>query len=395
MAVRGPAPLSEEWLLGEYPFLPGAERWTAEFSVGELATAPRFDRTRAFGRARALAGADDPSGSTVLAELDRARPDERLLSFLYARLLLACAPSAAPIRRWAVAEAKRAYARLERGDPEVVREVAGRLGHPIEPLPAGGMTIDLAEYLHLAAPIREGAFRLGPQALRHGRVEVTDARAARLIEEAVRIELSRPPSIDPALAERVRGLEAPFFEEIARRTPAPRAAGPAGPTVLRADLFPPCVRKMRRTLESGENLSHAGRFALAAFLHRAGADEETIVDSYRGAPDFDEAITRYQVEHITHRDGGRGYEPPECATLRSHGLCLREGDPSAPAPIDRARDPRCFEESLRHPLQYYRQRGGRVREDPDRDGPTTREGAGGRDAATPRGPERTPSTGRR
>ena len=109
---------------------------------------------------------------------------------------------------------------------------------------------------------------------------------------------------------------------------------------------------MRRTLQAGENLSHAGRFALAAFLHRAGADAETIVDAYRGAPDFDESVTRYQVEHITQRDGGVGYEPPECETLRSHGLCVRDGDSAATDPKDRARDLLCFEDRLRHPLQY-------------------------------------------
>jgi len=115
---------------------------------------------------------------------------------------------------------------------------------------------------------------------------------------------------------------------------------------------------MRRTLERGENLSHAGRFCLAAFLHRTGATFETIVDAYRGAPDFDESVTRYQVEHITTRDGGRGYEPPECDTLRSHGLCARDGDPDGPSPADRERDPVCYEPTLRHPLQYYRRKGG-------------------------------------
>ncbi|HEY6238906.1 MAG TPA: hypothetical protein VIZ68_06970, partial [Thermoplasmata archaeon] len=103
---------------------------------------------------------------------------------------------------------------------------------------------------------------------------------------------------------------------------------------------------------------------LAAFLHRVGADAETIVDAYRGAPDFDESVTRYQVEHITTKDGGRGYEPPECETLRSHGLCFRAGDPTAREPVDRARDDRCFDAALRHPIQYYRWRGGSVIERP-------------------------------
>ena len=122
-------------------------------------------------------------------------------------------------------------------------------------------------------------------------------------------------------------------------------------------------------LESGENLSHAGRFALAAFLYRAGADSETMVDAYRGAPDFDESITRYQIEHITLHDQGRGYEPPECDKLRSHSLCFREGDPTAARPEDRGRDLICFRPTLRHPLQYL--------PDPGRE--TGRAGTAGRD----------------
>ena len=126
---------------------------------------------------------------------------------------------------------------------------------------------------------------------------------------------------------------------------------------------------MQRMLQAGENLSHSGRFALAAFLHKTGASFDTIVDNYRGAPDFDESITRYQVEHITHRNGGEGYTPPECDTLRTHGLCFREGDPGAPNLPDRVRDERCFDPKLRHPLTYYRWRGGTVRAMPEEPGP--------------------------
>jgi len=191
-----------------------------------------------------------------------------------------------------------------------------------------------------------------------GRVTVARGRAARLLQEAVRLRLTAPAAVADDVVARVREREAELFEELRRRTPAP-VARPGGPAArLRPEWFPPCIRRMQRTLQAGENLSHAGRFALAAFLHRVGADFETIVDAYRGAPDFDEAITRYQVEHITHHGGGEGYSVPECDTLRSHGLCVREGDPGATDPVDRRRDERCFDPKLRHPLQYYRWRGG-------------------------------------
>lgn len=360
MAVRGPAaPVGGPALYAEYPFLPGAETLVAgeELSVRSLLEEAAYERARMIGRARALAAQDDPRAAGTVEELATAGPDERYLSFLFARLVLSAAPAAGGLRRWAVAEAKRAYGRLERVDPTELEEVARRLGFSFG-ASARQVRVDLTDYVRLASPIREAEFRLAAQEVRAGGVLVPPARAARLLQEAIRGQLAVPLPLTPELLAAVRGREPELLAEIARRVPAAYERGRPIPTALRRERFPPCVRRMQRTLERGENLSHAGRFGLAAFLHRAGADAETIVDAYRGAPDFDESITRYQVEHITQRDGGVGYEPPECDTLRSHGLCVREGDPDGPEPRDRERDPLCYEAFLKHPLQYYRIKGG-------------------------------------
>jgi len=393
MAVpRASAPLDERSLFAEYPFLPGAETLLGDetFSVRTLVSDAAFSRARALGRARILAAADDPRGTRDLEELARADPYVRLVSFLFARLVLSAAAAPAALRRWAVAEAKRNHARLITVPPEELSEVARRLGFTLTPT-AEGVELPLVDYLHLAVPIREAEFRLPRQAVRRGSVTVRPARAARLLQEAVRLRLAEPLPLADDVVREIREREAELLAELVRRTPAPVArAGTPGP--MRPELFPPCIRKMQRTLQKGENLSHAGRFGLAAFLHRAGADFETIVDAFRGAPDFDESVTRYQVEHITLRDGGRGYEPPECETLRSHGLCARDGDATADDARDRTRDERCFDPTLRHPLQYYRRRGGSVVE---RDATEGGAPTGAAERGTPDAPARPRSTGRR
>jgi len=395
MAVRGPSPaIDPASLYAEYPFLPGAEAILAGEppSVRELLTDGSYARLQSIGAARILAAVDDPRGTRTIDELSSARSDERYLSFLFARLVLAAAPSPAALRRWAVSEAKRAYGRLVDAPPEELEEVADRLGYPVERR-GSRFSLALVDYLHLAVAIREADFRLAAQDVHAGRVTIDRARAARLLQEGIRRTLAVPLPLDRPVIELVRQGQAELFETVATRMPAPTARPGAGAGELKRDRFPPCIRRMQRTLERGDNLSHAGRFCLAAFLHRAGADAETIVDAYRGAPDFDEAITRYQVEHITSRAGGVGYEPPECDTLRSHGLCAREGDPEAPNPADRARDPLCFEDRLRHPLQYYRIRGGRPVERGSDDAlPPTAAGGG---PGTSEGPARTRSTDRR
>ncbi|HTT45975.1 MAG TPA: hypothetical protein VMH38_08215 [Thermoplasmata archaeon] len=395
MAVhRASAPLDERSLFAEYPFLPGADALLGEeaVSVRALLEDPAFDAARALGRARILAAADDPRGTRDLEELARADPGVRFLSFLFARLVLSSASAPAAIRRWAVAEAKRNHARLASVPVEELIEVARRLGFTLSVAP-DGVDVPLVDYLHLSVPIREAEFRLPRQAVRRGGVVVRPVRAARLLQEAVRLRLSEPLPIAEDVVRDIREREHDLLEELARRVPSPVARADLRGGPMRPELFPPCIRRMQRTLQKGENLSHSGRFCLAAFLHRAGADFETIVDAYRGAPDFDESVTRYQVEHITLRDDGRGYEPPECETLRSHGLCAREGDPGAADARDRARDPLCFEEYLRHPLQYYRIRGGAVveRSEGSAGPPTEPSGARGR----PDERARRPSTGRR
>ena len=391
MAIRGPpSRLGGDALFADYPFLPGAEALLGheEPSVRALLEEAAYEQARAIGRARVLAAQDDPRGTTALEELASAPAEVRYLSFLFARLVLSSAPTAAGLRRWAVAEAKRAHERLRTVPVGDLEEVARRLGFPLL-AESDRLAFSVADYVRLATPVREAEFRLASQELQGGRVAVRAPRASRLLQEAVRRALAVPLDLSPEVVRTVRAREAELLEEVARRLPAPvgRPGGPAGP--LRREWFPPCIRKMQRTLERGENLSHAGRFCLAAFLHRAGASFDTIVDAYRGAPDFDEGVTRYQVEHITLRDGGRGYEPPECDTLRSHGLCAREGDPESPAPADRQPDPICFEPTLRHPLQYYRRRGGRTVGSAE-GGPTAPGGPG-----TSATPERPPSTVRR
>jgi DNA primase large subunit len=395
MAVRRTAArIDDRSLYAEYPFLPGAELLLAgeAVSVRALLEETAYDAARRLGRARILAAADDPRGARDLDELSRADPDVRFLSFLFARLVLSSAPVATTLRRWAVAEAKRSYARLSRVPADELVEVARRLGYSME-ASDGSVDFPLVDYLKLSVPIREAEFRLASQAVRHGRVTVGAVRAARLLQEAVRLKLAVPVPLADEVVQIVRKREAELLEEVGRRMPPPVARPGVPSGGLKPAAFPPCIRKMQRMLQQGENLSHAGRFCLAAFLHRAGADFETIVDAYRGAPDFDESITRYQVEHITLRDGGKGYEPPECDTLRSHGLCARDGDPTAPETRDRTRDPLCFEEYLRHPLQYYRIKGGAVAERGESPtGPAT-EPSGERGRRD--GPGRTPSTARR
>jgi len=86
--------------------------------------------------------------------------------------------------------------------------------------------------------------------------------------------------------------------------------------------FPPCIQKILSDLLNGENLSHHQRFALATFLINIGVDLDLILELFRRAPDFNEKIARYQIEHLAGLRGSRKkYLPYSCATMKTLGMC--------------------------------------------------------------------------
>ncbi len=323
-------------------------------TLRELALSPVHSIARSLGRERVL-WALRPPGSGAPDEGSAAADEPaRVLSFQYAALLVSLLPGSVPARRWARSEALSLEATLKDPltGPEEVAWVAEGLGEEAwsERGPRGEelWRMPLVRYLALGPRVKDRSFRLVHQPLHQGSLSLPRDRFARLLGERLveRLEDRLPLTLDGELKEPLLSLESAFLEEARARLPA--REGPAGGPVD-VSRFPPCIRALQKDLARGENVGHLGRFALASVLHRVGMGTEALVDAFRGAPDFKEEVTRYQVEQIRRHDGGEGYTPPECATMITAGLCRREKDDS------RARlcaDPA----TLKHPLNYYRRR---------------------------------------
>ncbi|MGC9208973.1 MAG: hypothetical protein ACP5GH_03865 [Nitrososphaeria archaeon] len=130
----------------------------------------------------------------------------------------------------------------------------------------------------------------------------------------------------------LKGSLLEILKEIEESRPRPRAQRYEG-------AYPPCVQFQLSQLKQGVNINHSARFLLATYFINIGWDVDSVVDLFRTAPDFNEKITRYQVEQISGRKGsGTRYLVPSCAKLLTLQLCRR--------------DETC--DNIRNPLQYGR-----------------------------------------
>lgn len=87
--------------------------------------------------------------------------------------------------------------------------------------------------------------------------------------------------------------------------------------------YPPCIEHALKVMNNGENLPHSARLMLATYMLAIGKSVDEVAVLFHNAPDYNEKVTRYQVEHLA---GIRGshvkYSVPSCEKLRNENLCF-------------------------------------------------------------------------
>jgi DNA primase large subunit len=69
---------------------------------------------------------------------------------------------------------------------------------------------------------------------------------------------------------------------------------------------------------------------------------EGLNDMFKTFSDYNERLTRYQIEHIAgERGSGTKYTCPQCSVLQTHGVCKNRDE---------------FCRRIYHPLGYYKKR---------------------------------------
>jgi len=276
---------------------------------------------------------------------EQARSDEiEMLSFPIAVMMVSATNDPFLKRRYALAEAKRTYNLLRQENKDKITQIANTFKWKMKT--ARSETSDFAlhftDFLRNTAGFHETKWKLVNRAMLDGEILLTRDETARLLAEEVRAHIEKKLEtklgleLPQSIADRIERLKQLFASRRGKMRLEEM------PKELVLDAFPPCIRQLYNAILSGRHISHVGRFALTSFLIYSGMTVDNVVDLFRALSDFNERMTRYQVEHIA---GGRGsrtkYVPPRCDTLRTHGVCP-------------GMDEIC--RRIRHPLGYYRRK---------------------------------------
>jgi DNA primase large subunit len=267
--------------------------------------------------------------------------------------------------RIAVSYAKRAWRRLREEPYNVLVSIGRLLGLRVEtpnnppriPMMIRGSTVryrvhplglPLEEYLVSSERLsNDQKYALVNQIVWKGMVYVERDNYVRLLQEVIfkkimKIYEDLSPQelgISPETLDRFKRVlkETGWFEKM--RLAANMDEQTRG--IVDTEAFPPCMKRLMDRLVAGENLSHHERFSIAAFLARIGMSVDDILELFKNAPDYNEKIARYQIEHIAGLRGARKkYLPYNCDTMKSYGLCPIQG----------------YCEGGRNPLAVYKRR---------------------------------------
>ena len=248
--------------------------------------------------------------------------DSEILSFVTAIILLKSAGISTLIRRFSLAEARRAEKYLEQ---DLRSKDERKLDFPVKiiqdlfsvkvTIQGDDFVIKVADYLRRAVHFHEREWKLINRRVEKGFVFLTSHETVRLIRRELdayinsKIHSTTTLSIPETFRERVADLVA--------------LAKKFSDTVTISTEYPPCIKHAIEVLERGENLPHSGRFMLATYLLAKGQTIDQIAPLFKNAPDYNERVTRYQIEHIAGTSGNRTkYSCPSCDKLKSENLCF-------------------------------------------------------------------------
>ncbi len=304
--------------IAKYPFLAEAGEYLQDkgFTLEQFATDPDLQIIvdKAYER---IESATD--GKIYNPKFD----NSDTFSFLIAIILLKLSGLNTLINRFSLAEARRAEKFLEKdlvdNSNKTSEELAIKIIRDIFSVSVkkdkNHFVIPIPDYLRHAVNFHELEWKLVNRYVDNGMVFLSPHETVRLIRRELsgyirsRIRAANTPSLYKGFEDKVNRLA-----DLAKKFPV---------SITVSTEYPPCIKHAIDVLESGENLSHSGRFMLATFLLGRGQSIDEIAPLFKNAPDYNEKVTRYQINQIAGETGSNTkYSCPSCEKLKSNDLCF-------------------------------------------------------------------------
>lgn len=329
----------------KYPILPQVREHIAEsgLDIETLAASPLV-RKRAFLR---VASSFDRRSQSLLDSSRERDIDTEIAIFPLAVLYVAGVGDRRLAEKFAVIEAQRINRYLEEESrEEVVLEIAKTFEWEINFDKSEKEDIislpfwKFAENTTKAKLTHISKWKLVNRALDKGRVLVNPYEVARLlqveVEERIKAYTNREVgSVPGELQGDIDELKTAFLQT--------RPQLEEFDQLVRAQEseYPPCISIFMNKAMKGEHLSHVERFTLVTYLLHQEISVDSIVSLFSNVSDFNESKTRYQVENLAGKTGGRTepYVTYNCSTLQTHGVCIKSDDPIC--------------QRIRNPLSYH------------------------------------------
>ena len=306
----------------KYPFLAEAGKYLSDkgFSLNQFGTDPDLKRIVSMAFDRIKVASDGKIYNSNLSTND-SLPME-VFSFLIAVILLKLTGMHTLIRRFSLAEARRSERFLERDlsnykdktKEQLALQIMQELFSITIKKQEDDFIIPISNYLKHSINFHEREWKLINRKVNSGNVLLTSHETVRLVRKEIdryissKIHSSNTPEMIEGFQEYVDKLRilAKKFEV----------------KIVESSEHPPCIKHAIEVLEKGENLSHSGRFMLATFLLAKGQQVEQIAPLFKNAPDYNEKVTLYQLNHLSGKTSTTSYNCPSCEKLKSQNLCF-------------------------------------------------------------------------
>lgn len=248
-----------------------------------------------------------------------------IFSFPISVMLVAATEDSFIKNRYALSEAKRASELLQEEDKQKLLEIARAFKWDVKLLENEYpyvITVRFQRFLKNSTGFHDTSWKLVNQKMLDGNIFLTKKKFSRLLEEEIRKYVegrldTKIKSLPPSIMVRVKRLKKKALDkqEQIRLEEMPER--------VEMEAFPSCVNDVYNRVAAGRPASHMGRFALTSFMLSIGMTSDDVFKFFRSVSDFNERMTRYQIEHIAGtRGSGTKYTPPNCNTLRTHGICI-------------------------------------------------------------------------